>query len=117
MRAEIVGSRAADAVVVLRVTGEVDLATVAGLDAAFRRAAARLPRSVVCDLTGATFFAVAGVRCLERVSATLMRSGTLLHVVVGGSEAARVLAMVAEPTGWSVHPTMDAALAVVAQPG
>lgn len=116
MRAELQDGRTGD-VGVVRVRGEVDLETAPELDAALRRAVATFPRAVICDLTEVTFFAVAGVHSLERASTDLMLIGAPLHLVVDGSAAARLLALLPGVPDWTAHATMDVALQCVALPG
>jgi anti-anti-sigma factor len=82
-----------DGRVVVRLSGEIDLSNVDGLEAQIDEAIADA-RDVVIDLTGIDFIDSRGLRLLKRVSASVAgRDGTLLIVAPASSVARSVLDM------------------------
>jgi anti-sigma B factor antagonist len=82
-----------DGRVVVRLSGEIDLSNVDGLEAQIDDAIADVP-DVVIDLTAIDFIDSRGLRLLKRVSAAVAgRDGTLLVVAPAGSIARSVLDM------------------------
>ena len=79
--------------VVVRLTGEIDLSNVDGLEAQIDSAIAHA-QDVVIDLSAIDFIDSRGLRLLKRVSAAVAgRDGTLLVVAPAGSVARSVLDM------------------------
>ncbi|MEV6828510.1 STAS domain-containing protein [Amycolatopsis sp. NPDC051102] len=77
--------------VLVEVTGELDLGTARRLDAVLQaRLPARLDELVV-DLSGVTFFSVAGLNSLLRARLLADAAGARLTVDAGGSRAVRRL--------------------------
>jgi anti-sigma B factor antagonist len=66
---ELVRVEQRDGVVVVRVSGDVDLTNAAAVEAAVLEAAATSPGAVVVDLTAVPFLDSAGVRCLDHLLA------------------------------------------------
>ena len=82
-----------DGRVVVRLSGEIDLSNVDGLEAQIDDAIADVP-DVVIDLAAIDFIDSRGLRLLKRVSAAVAgRDGTLLVVAPAGSLARSVLDM------------------------
>lgn len=102
--------------VVVRVEGEVDLSTAAELDAALARARTIAARAVICDLSGVTFFALAGFHCLQRIEDELRTADVGFHLVVGAAAATMpVLARLLPSYRWNVHDDVAAATGTVRQ--
>ena len=79
--------------VVVRLTGEIDLSNVDGLEAQIDSAIAHA-QDVVIDLSAIDFIDSRGLRLLKRVSAAVAgRDGTLLVVAPASSVARSVLDM------------------------
>ena len=82
-----------DGRVVVRLTGEIDLSNVDGLEARIDEAISGV-REVVIDLTAIDFIDSRGLRLLKRVSAVVAgRDGTLVVVAPASSIARSVLDM------------------------
>ena len=82
-----------DGRVVVRLTGEIDLSNVDGLEAQIDSAIAHA-QDVVIDLSAIDFIDSRGLRLLKRVSAAVAgRDGTLLVVAPASSVARSVLDM------------------------
>ena len=82
-----------DGRVVVRLSGEIDLSNVDGLEAQIDDAISDVP-DVVIDLTAIDFIDSRGLRLLKRVSAAVAgRDGTLLIVAPASSIARSVLDM------------------------
>ena len=82
-----------DGRVVVRLSGEIDLSNVDGLEAQIDDAIADV-RDVVIDLTAIDFIDSRGLRLLKRVSAAVAgRDGTLVVVAPASSIARSVLDM------------------------
>ena len=82
-----------DGRVVVRLTGEIDLSNVDGLEARIDEAISDV-REVVIDLTAIDFIDSRGLRLLKRVSAVVAgRDGTLVVVAPASSIARSVLDM------------------------
>jgi anti-anti-sigma factor len=103
---------------VVCVAGDVDIATVATLRHGFRRAIAASPRTVICDLRQVTFFAVAGLHCLEEAMDDLKNIGTPLHLVIS-TDVTRtpVLRLIMPIWHGPVHHSLDEATQSVSQLG
>lgn len=74
--------------VVLRLTGELDLASAYSLDDAID--AFRSPSHVVIDMRGVTFIDSTGLRCLLRANGLAERRGIELTIVRGPRQVAEV---------------------------
>ena len=82
----------ADGVVVVKVIGDVDLATRSQLARGLARAMAHpVPRLLVCDLTRVDFLAGTGVSTLAEARSELVKRGGTLRVVATGRVVRRVL--------------------------
>ncbi|TWF74175.1 anti-anti-sigma factor [Pseudonocardia hierapolitana] len=107
-----VNGRPGDGYVAVRVTGDVDTGTRAALTDALERALAVGSPSILVDLTGVRFFAVAGVHCVERAVGALEARGGSAHVVCPQPGAAwRVVSLLGLQQQWLVHHDVDAAVA------
>ena len=84
-------SRPAPRTVLVRVAGEVDLSTARGLDDVLRSRIRGPVGEVVVDLSGVTFFSVAGLNSLLRAQLLADAAGARLTVDPGRSRAVRRL--------------------------
>jgi anti-sigma B factor antagonist len=93
---------------VVRVNGELDLATKQHLEEAFEDA----DRSgrVVVDLTACTFLDSSAMRVLISTARSAQAAGGTLSLVVSDPGLLRVLQIAAVETVLPVHATLDAAL-------
>jgi len=99
------GGSAAAPALVLRVHGDLDLASASGLDNAIHRAldrAAAGSAAVDLDLTGMTFCDVIGATAIERAQRTAAESGCPLTLVGGDGPLALLRA-------GGLFPTLSAA--------
>jgi anti-anti-sigma factor len=104
--------RLTDTIVVVRATGEVDLATAAPLRAALERAATDpTVRLLVCDLSGVTFLACNGLAILLAAQSTMDERGGELRVVATKPIVLRVFAL----TGLTETLGVAARLSVLSQ--
>lgn len=94
---------------VVRVDGELDLATKQRLEAAVEGAADPTGRLVI-DLTACTFLDSSAVRLLISTARSAQAAGGDLSLVASDPGLLRVLEIAAVDTVLSVHPTLDAAL-------
>jgi anti-anti-sigma factor len=97
--------------VVLRLGGEVDMATGPSLDKYLgdASAVARPPAPIVVDLSDVRHLGLVGVALLTAYHGRCQAAGIPLRVVTGDGPAARVLSVVS--TGLSVYPGVPDALA------
>lgn len=98
---------------ILRLTGEIDLATSGTAYDRLRSAVAELPPPplVVVDLTDVGFFSVAGVRLLRTFIDVSARHGLIVRVVVPpDSTTHRVLTIVGLNGQVPIFDTLDEAL-------
>jgi anti-anti-sigma factor len=94
--------------VVVRITGELDLATSPRLGEAL---AARAPGArLVIDLSGCTFLDSSGVRVLSTTATAAAEHGGRLELVVVDPAIARVLAITGVDTMIDVHTSLETAL-------
>ncbi len=77
---ELVHVEQRDGVVIVRVTGDVDLSNAAQVEAAVLAAATTSHGSMVVDLTAVPFVDSAGVRCLDHLLAERPPDGSVLVV-------------------------------------
>lgn len=90
--------------VIVRVSGEFDMARVAEVEAAL--ASATDAQHVVLDLSGCTFLDSSGVRV---ITATV-RTADRVSLVAADPSVVRVLELTAVDSVVSIHPSLDAAL-------
>lgn len=83
--------RGALAVVVLTVTGEIDLCTVARLRDHLDKQLAAGHRGVVLDLSGVSFFGACGLRLLNRTADRAWSAGVVMRLVTDSRQVLRVL--------------------------
>lgn len=76
-----------DAVLVVRVVGEVDLSTVGELRRHLSDQLTAPQRGVVLDITGVTFLAACGIGALVEADARARANGVALRLVCGDSRA------------------------------
>jgi anti-sigma B factor antagonist len=113
---EVVNSHG-DGYAVVRVTGEVDMASAPLLRERLEHAARTCPR-VIVDLSNVTFFGAAGLHCLERADELLARRGATLSVVTDeDSLVMRILRVTNLDDRWRVHPGPADAVRVAVLPG
>ena len=103
-----------EGVVVVRVSGEIDMSTTPGLIDRVRPLAESGPRGMVVDLSGVGFMGAAGLHVLERLQSTLRRRGGELAVAAPGGIALRVLEITESTETLGVVPTVEAARARLA---
>ncbi len=97
---------------VLRVAGEVDLATAPALENAIEGVLGEKPAALIIDLTRVSFLASAGMAALV---AAHQRAGaaTTIAVVADGPATSRQLKMTSLDQVFALYSTLDAALAAV----
>lgn len=100
-----------DEVVVLAASGEVDLLTVRRLHDSMQRTLAEMPRLLVVDLTGVSFFGSSGLAVLAEFR-QVAGSHTELRVVATGP-ALRALQVTGLTDIFAVHPNLEDALGSV----
>lgn len=93
---------------VLRVEGELDMATTPTLEEAFARADPARP--LVVDLTDCTFLDSSAVRVLIATARAAGEGGGRLSIVAQDDGILRVLEIAGIETLLPVHPTLEAAL-------
>ncbi len=96
--------------VVLRVTGEVDMATAPALEESIKEALDSGPEVLVVDLSGVDFLASAGMSALIGGN---QQAGdrTQFRLVAAGSATLRPMELTGIAAEFSIHPTRDQALA------
>jgi anti-sigma B factor antagonist len=92
----------------VRVGGELDMATVGALEDALGRVA--LEERVILDLTACTFLDSSGVRVLVATARAAGDAGGTLALVASDLTIVRVLEISAVDTMIPVHATLEAAL-------
>jgi len=95
-------------IVVVAASGEVDLLTVRRLQESMRRALEGVPRILVVDLTGVSFFGSAGLAVLAEFR-QVAGDRTELRVVAAGP-VLRPLRLTGLTDLFAVYPTLDDAL-------
>lgn len=106
--------RVIDGGLVLRVGGELDLATAADIRAALSAATEgmRAPSMLVLDITAVEFMSAAGVHLVRGVMTSCASQGVRSYLVVdSGSHAQRLLRMVAFSDDIRIFTSVDAAIA------
>jgi anti-sigma B factor antagonist len=97
-----------DSGAVVRVQGDLDLATAPALEESIEAAGA--PSVLVLDLSGCTFVDSAALRLITQTARNLEQAGGRLSLVVTDPSIRRVLEITAVDTMLPVHETVDAAL-------
>lgn len=101
-------------VLVGHLTGAIDLANAAQIQAALTQAVANAAPGLVIDLSTASYFDSAGIRMLFNLASQLHDRGQSLHAVVPpDSRIDYLLAIVDMGSVVPCHPTSDAAVAAV----
>jgi anti-sigma B factor antagonist len=100
-------------VVVVEVSGDVDMASAPELMTAIEWAGREEPAALVVNLTGATFLSVAGMNLLLDVHRE-MPSHRWFRVVADGPATSRPLQLLGIDSVVALYPTLDAALADLA---
>jgi anti-anti-sigma factor len=105
------------AVVVARLTGELDMAVAQSVGAKIAEGVPTSARGVVVDMTGLDFMDSSGVSMLFALARRIGRHRQALHVVApDGRPVARVLEIVEFDRAAPVHRDVDAAMSAVATP-
>jgi anti-sigma B factor antagonist len=99
-----------ESVVVLALTGELDMLTAARLEQAIATAARKAPAAMIVDLTGVTFLASAGLNVLVAAYLDFTQS-TQFGIVAGGAVARRPLVLTGIDTFITLFPSLTDALA------
>jgi anti-sigma B factor antagonist len=102
-----------DRVIVVAVSGDLDMLTAPALADAIDTAARKEPSALIVDLSGVTFLASAGLNLLAALHHDVTFS-VRFGVVAGGPVTGRALKMVGIDQIISLYPTLDEALADVA---
>jgi anti-sigma B factor antagonist len=102
--------------VVVAVGGELDLATAGTFETHLTAALATGCPRVVVDLTGVTFFGVAGITGLLRCRDQAAVRGTALRVVAAHRAVLRPLALLDLTPRFPIHPTLASALSPLPNP-
>lgn len=92
--------------VVVRITGDLDLATAPELEPFLDDASP----PVVVDLSGCSFVDSSGVRALVAAAGRVRHAGGRLALVVADPGVRRVLEITSADEIVSIHPTIDSAL-------
>nr|WP_067689839.1 STAS domain-containing protein [Nocardia jejuensis] len=98
-----------DEATVLTVTGDVDLATASALETAIDATLGGKPKALVIDLIAVSFLASAGMAVL--VGAHQRAGDTKIAIVADGPATSRQLKVTSLDQVFSMHTTLDEALA------
>ncbi len=98
---------------VVSVTGEVDLATVGGLERTLERAAEDRTGEVIVDLTRCSFFDAGGLRALVDTRARLARSNRALALVLSTPAVLQIFELTGLDKRFAIYPSLDAAMDAV----
>lgn len=104
-------TRPAPETVVLHVAGEVDTLTAPALDSAVTTELELAPPRLVLDLTGVTFLASRGLAVLVRAAALAEERGTRVELVSQRRAVLRPLEITRTTHLFTIHSTLDEALA------
>jgi len=104
----VTAGSAGEGALVVRVSGDLDLATSPGLSEALE--AAPTARHVVIDLTGCTFLDSSGVRALAQAVRTIAEGERRVDVVAGSPGVRRVLEITGVDRMVPVHRSLEDAL-------
>jgi anti-sigma B factor antagonist len=97
---------------VVRVMGEVDLATVKELKQALHDARVSRTGAVIVDLTGCTFLDSSGLRALLETRERLERASRRLALVLSTPGVLRIFQITALDDVFEIHPSLGAAVDV-----
>src|SRR5689334_7595366 len=97
-----------DGVAVLRVDGDIDLATVPTLEAAIEEALTSKPTGLVVDLTDVGFLASAGLQALVATHNTVSESAHFA-VVANSAATSRPIQLTGLDQIFDLFPTLDEA--------
>ncbi|HKX76775.1 MAG TPA: STAS domain-containing protein [Acidimicrobiia bacterium] len=100
-------SRQADWTVV-KVDGEIDLATVEQLESAVDQALRSGATQLVIDLTGVTFLDSTGLRALLQTHGRMSDLGGSLALVLNGGPVERLLDIAGVAGTFAVYPSLEA---------
>ena len=96
------------------VTGEVDLATVGGLERTLERATQDRTGELIVDLTKCTFFDAGGLRALADTRARLARSSRALALVLSTPVVLQIFELTGLDKRFAIYPSVAAAMDGVA---
>ncbi|WP_101951252.1 STAS domain-containing protein [Mycobacterium sp. 3519A] len=99
-------------IAVLRVDGDIDLATVPTLEAAIENALTSKPTGLVIDLTDVGFLASAGLQALVATHNTVSESARFA-VVANSAATSRPIQLTGLDQIFDLFPTLDEALTAV----
>jgi anti-anti-sigma factor len=99
---------------VVSVTGEVDLATVGGLERTLQRAAAARTGEVIVDLTHCSFFDAGGLRALVETREHLARSNRALALVLSTPAVLQIFEITGLDKRFAIYSSLAAAVDAVA---
>jgi anti-anti-sigma factor len=109
----VVEERWHDTTVVLRCSGDIDMATAPLLEEALASAQANQPSAVIVDLSAVGFLASIGMGLLISTKERLA-PGVGFAVVADGPGTSRPLRLIGAADQINMHPTLEAALASTA---
>jgi anti-anti-sigma factor len=101
-----------DGVAVLRVGGDIDLATVPALEAAIDEALGERPKALVIDLSGVDFLASAGLQALVATHNSVSESARFA-VVADSAATSRPIQLTGLDQIFALYATLDEALAAI----
>lgn len=101
-----------DGVAVLRVGGDIDLATVPALEAAIDEALVERPTALVIDLSGVDFLASAGLQALVATHNNVSESARFA-VVANSAATSRPIQLTGLDQIFQLYPTLDEALTAI----
>lgn len=101
-----------DGVAVLRVGGDIDLATVPALEAAIDEALVERPTALVIDLSGVDFLASAGLQALVATHNHVSESARFA-VVANSAATSRPIQLTGLDQIFQLYPTLDEALTAI----
>lgn len=99
--------------VVVHVSGEVDMATGAGVTDAVDLVIADCPRVLVVDMNAVSFFGSTGLNLLIRLREQAQSRGVDLRLAVASKAVLRPMQISGVDQGFAIHPSVARALAVV----
>ena len=98
-------------VAVVHLAGELDMQTVPAAALELDHAIEGAPAGLVVDLTGLTFLASAGLAMLASVSEKAGQASVALRLAADTRVVLRPLEITGLDAGFSIHPTIQSALA------
>jgi anti-anti-sigma factor len=99
-------------IAVLKVDGDIDLATVPALEAAIEEALVPRPTGLVIDLTKVGFLASAGLQALVATHNTVSQTAQFA-VVANSAATSRPIQLTGLDQIFALYPTLDEALTAV----